>query len=129
MLILLLLAATTVEAAKIRITVESPGGIEQYIHLSRPVNLAPDRPVVFVMHGMKRNADEYRDQWHDLADKHDFLLVVANVGAETDVLCHEDDVRLGRLDVFERKQLVAEDYEQAFPCVRHALSEAGYWRR
>jgi poly(3-hydroxybutyrate) depolymerase len=76
LLILLLLAATTVEAAKIRITVESPGGIEQYIHLSRPVNLAPDRPVVFVMHGMKRNADEYRDQWHDLADKHDFLLVV-----------------------------------------------------
>jgi poly(3-hydroxybutyrate) depolymerase len=76
LLLLLLLVATAAEAAKIRITVESPGGIQQYVYLSRPVNLAPDRPVVFVMHGMQRNADEYRDQWHDLAMEHDFLLVV-----------------------------------------------------
>jgi poly(3-hydroxybutyrate) depolymerase len=72
----LLLVAFSAHAAKIRITVEAPGGLEQHVFLSRPVSLAPDRPVVFVMHGMKRNADEYRDQWHDLAEEHDFLLVV-----------------------------------------------------
>ena len=75
-LLSLLLAAGPSHAAKIRMQVETPGGIEQPVYLSRPVNLAPDRPVVFVMHGMKRNADEYRDQWHDLAEEHDFLLVV-----------------------------------------------------
>ena len=75
-LVLLSLFASAAEAAKIRITTETPGGIEQHVYLSRPVKLAPDRPVVFVMHGMKRNAAEYRDQWHDLAMEHDFLLVV-----------------------------------------------------
>jgi poly(3-hydroxybutyrate) depolymerase len=73
---LLLLAAATAEAAKIRITVETPAGLEQHVFLSRPVGMTPDRPVVFVMHGMRRNADEYRDQWHDLAMEHEFLLVV-----------------------------------------------------
>lgn len=76
LLLVLLLAAAGVQAAKIRITVESPAGIEQYAYLSRPVGMAPDRPVVFVMHGRKRNAAEYRDQWHDLAMAHEFLLVV-----------------------------------------------------
>jgi hypothetical protein len=72
----LLLVALGAQAAKIRITVEALGGVEQYVYLSRPTGLAPDRPLVFVMHGMDRNADEYRDQWHDLAEDYDFLLVV-----------------------------------------------------
>lgn len=55
---------------------ETPGGIEQRVYLTRPVHLAADRPVVFVMHGVGRNAEEYRDQWHKLAIEHDFLLVV-----------------------------------------------------
>jgi len=76
LLLLLLLAAAPLQAAKIRILVESPGGVDQYVYLTRPVHLAPDRPVVFVMHGVQRNADEYRDQWHELAMEHDFLLVV-----------------------------------------------------
>lgn len=46
------------------------------VFLAFPDVLAADRPVVFVMHGVNRNADEYRDQWHDLAVQHDFLLVV-----------------------------------------------------
>ena len=46
------------------------------VYATRPVGLAPDRPVVFVMHGVNRNADDYRDQWHELALEHDFLLVV-----------------------------------------------------
>ena len=42
---------------------------------SRPVGLAADRPVVIVMHGVRRNARDYRDQWHELARRHDFLLL------------------------------------------------------
>jgi dienelactone hydrolase len=64
------------EAAKIQYRVGAWNGLEIRVFMTRPVGLAPDRPVVFVMHGVNRNADEYRDQWHDLAIKHDFLLVV-----------------------------------------------------
>jgi len=71
-----LLPAADAGAAKIRIVVKTPAGLEQRVYLTRPAVLAPDRPVVFVMHGMKRNAAEYRDQWHELAKKHEFLLVV-----------------------------------------------------
>jgi len=42
----------------------------------RPKGFTPDTPILFVMHGVKRNADEYRDNWIDLAD-HDGLLIVA----------------------------------------------------
>lgn len=73
---LLLLPLEEVAAAKIRVVIETPGGIQQRVFLSRPLGLAPDRPVVFVMHGSRRNAWEVRDQWHELAVEHDFLLVV-----------------------------------------------------
>jgi poly(3-hydroxybutyrate) depolymerase len=71
----LLLPLAEAEAAKILIRVETPGGVEQKVYLARPVGLATDRPVVFVMHGAERNADLYRDQWYDLAEEHDFLVV------------------------------------------------------
>ncbi len=33
-------------------------------------------PVVFVMHGVRRNGETYRDNWIDLADENKFLVVV-----------------------------------------------------
>lgn len=72
----LLFPLAEAEAAKIRIELQTPGGVEQKVYLARPVGLAADRPIVFVMHGVRRNADEYRDQWYDLAEEHDFLVVV-----------------------------------------------------
>jgi poly(3-hydroxybutyrate) depolymerase len=75
-LVLLLFTAADAAAAKIRIRTETPAGLKQHVYLARPTKLAPDRPVVFVMHGVRRNADEYRDQWYELAEQHDFLLVV-----------------------------------------------------
>lgn len=71
-----LLPAADASAAKIRIYVETPAGLQQRVYLTRPAGLTADRPVVFVMHGVRRNADEYRDQWHELAKEHNFLLVV-----------------------------------------------------
>lgn len=69
------------EAAKVRIRVETPGGVAQKVYLARPAGLATDRPVVFLMHGAQRNADQYRDQWYELAEEHDFLLVVPEFSA------------------------------------------------
>jgi poly(3-hydroxybutyrate) depolymerase len=68
--------ANPATAAKIQFKFKSWAGPPLRVFASRPVHLASDRPVVFVMHGVNRNADEYRDQWHDLANEHDFLLVV-----------------------------------------------------
>jgi len=77
LLVLLALAwANQAAAAKVLFKVDSWAGPAVRVFATRPVHLAADRPVVFVMHGVNRNADEYRDQWHDLANEHDFLLVV-----------------------------------------------------
>lgn len=64
------------EAARIQYLFKSWDGPALRVFATRPAGLATDRPVVFVMHGKGRNADEYRDQWHDLAEQHNFLLLV-----------------------------------------------------
>lgn len=42
----------------------------------RPEGTDNTVPVVFVMHGVRRNGDTYRDNWIDLADENKFLVVV-----------------------------------------------------
>ena len=71
-----LLCTQTAVAAKVQYEFDGWQGPELRVFVTRPVGLAPDRPVVFVMHGTRRNASDYRDQWHALALEHDFLLVV-----------------------------------------------------
>ena len=39
-------------------------------------------PVLFVMHGMDRNGDEYRDQWIEQADKYGFIVLVPTFSSE-----------------------------------------------
>ncbi|MBU2587811.1 MAG: alpha/beta hydrolase [Alphaproteobacteria bacterium] len=41
-----------------------------------PDRVAADTPVVFVMHGVNRDADRYRDEWAALARQHGFIAVV-----------------------------------------------------
>ncbi|MEJ2385356.1 MAG: hypothetical protein P8Y54_13350, partial [Xanthomonadales bacterium] len=62
--------------AKIRYTFADWAGTPLRVHATRPSGLAADRPVVIVMHGARRNARDYRDQWHELAKRHRFLLLV-----------------------------------------------------
>lgn len=57
-------------------------GPELQVFVTRPPGLTPDRPVIFVMHGMRRNAEEYRDQWHEQALAHNFLLLVPEFSLE-----------------------------------------------
>lgn len=42
----------------------------------KPDGNAADLPVVFVMHGVQRNAEQYRDEWVEAAARRRFLLVV-----------------------------------------------------
>lgn len=51
-------------------------GPEIRVFLLRPKSVAADAPVVFVMHGVKRDADRYFDDWRPLAERFGFVLVV-----------------------------------------------------
>lgn len=46
------------------------------VYYVKAANYDPADPPVLVLHGMKRNADEYRDAWIELAEKHGFFVVV-----------------------------------------------------
>ena len=46
------------------------------IYYFKPHRYHADRPMVFVMHGVKRNADVYRNAWKELARQHNLLVVV-----------------------------------------------------
>ncbi len=41
-----------------------------------PEKLSPQTPVLFVMHGVGRDANRYRDEWKEHAEQHHFILVV-----------------------------------------------------
>ena len=43
---------------------------------NRPVNVEKNADIVFVMHGVKRNGEQYRDDWVSHSEKHRFLLIV-----------------------------------------------------
>jgi hypothetical protein len=42
-----------------------------------PDRVTPDTRVVFVMHGVNRDADRYRDEWATLARQHGFIVIAA----------------------------------------------------
>ena len=46
------------------------------VYYYRPLGDVTTMPILFVMHGVLRNADVYRDNWVELADKHKILVVV-----------------------------------------------------
>jgi hypothetical protein len=48
----------------------------------RPKDFGPETPILFVMHGAKRNADEYRDNWVELAERHRLLIVAPEFSKE-----------------------------------------------
>jgi len=48
----------------------------------RPKSFTPDTPILFVMHGVKRNADDYRDNWTGLADEHSLLIVAPEFSSD-----------------------------------------------
>ncbi|HET9651396.1 MAG TPA: hypothetical protein VFP36_04370 [Usitatibacter sp.] len=45
------------------------------VHLHRPAGFTPDSPILMVMHGVKRNAADYRDYFVAESDRRGFLVV------------------------------------------------------
>lgn len=54
------------------------GGPSLPVYSYRPARAGPEAPIVFVMHGVRRDGDRYRDEWLPLAEKHGFILAVPN---------------------------------------------------
>lgn len=52
------------------------------VFLHHPQSAGADSPIIFVMHGVNRDGDRYRDEWRDLAEQHGFIVVVPNFGRE-----------------------------------------------
>jgi hypothetical protein len=79
LLLTLTMGSMPVQASKIQYKYKAWSGPELKIVVTRPVGLAADRPVVFVMHGDHGDADHFRERWHELAIKYDFLLVTPEI--------------------------------------------------
>ncbi len=52
------------------------------VHYFKPAGLTAESPVWFVMHGVNRNADEYRDNWIELGTTHRALIVTPRFSKE-----------------------------------------------
>lgn len=46
------------------------------VFVYKPQTSGANSRIVFVMHGVQRDGDRYRDEWRDLAEKHDLIVVV-----------------------------------------------------
>jgi acetylornithine deacetylase/succinyl-diaminopimelate desuccinylase-like protein/poly(3-hydroxybutyrate) depolymerase len=50
------------------------------VFVHKPQTTGADSRIVFVMHGVQRDGDRYRDEWRDLAEKHNLIVVVPTFG-------------------------------------------------
>jgi poly(3-hydroxybutyrate) depolymerase len=55
-------------------------GPELPVFVHKPETSGANSRIVFVMHGVLRDGDRYRDEWRDLAEKHDLIIVVPTFG-------------------------------------------------
>ncbi len=71
----------------------------------KPANFSKDTPILFVLHGMLRNPDEYRDQWKEHAEKYGIMLLVP--GFTEELFPGPNGYNLGNIFVAATKQEVA----------------------
>lgn len=57
-------------------------GQEIEVYYYRPETVSRTLPVVFVMHGTNRDADRYRDEWAEIAEERDILVIVPEFNDE-----------------------------------------------
>lgn len=65
------------------------------VYYYMPSNYSSDSKILFVIHGVNRNADEYRDQWSKLAEKYNALLIVPEFSLENFPL--DQDYNMGHI--------------------------------
>ncbi|MBU6211631.1 MAG: hypothetical protein KJS73_05470, partial [Gammaproteobacteria bacterium] len=69
------LAGVDVPGSK-RLTVSDWGGAPITLWYLRGANTSADAPIVFVMHGVGRDADRYLAEWRDIALANELVVVV-----------------------------------------------------
>lgn len=69
-------------AGRIEVAGAAPDGSPMVVWTYRPKGLKRNRPVVVVMHGVKRDASDYRDNWIAAADKYRLLVVAPEMTKE-----------------------------------------------
>lgn len=52
------------------------------VYTYRPEGEVENMPILFVLHGTLRNADDYRDNWVELAEKHKVLIITPEFSEE-----------------------------------------------
>jgi acetylornithine deacetylase/succinyl-diaminopimelate desuccinylase-like protein/poly(3-hydroxybutyrate) depolymerase len=72
----------TLVSGSSRIEFSGWSGPKLPVFVHKPQNAGPDSRIVFVMHGVYRDGDRYRDEWRDLAEKHDLIIVVPTFGRQ-----------------------------------------------
>lgn len=78
-----LFAATTAPAGATKGSFPfSSGGHKLTVWYYRPAAAKPDAPVLFVIHGVGRNGEDYLNDWVEFADQKHFLLVVPEFSKE-----------------------------------------------
>lgn len=63
-----------------QITFSGWSGPKLPVYVHKPQTAGGSSRIVFVMHGVQRDGDRYRDEWRNLADKHDLIIVVPTFG-------------------------------------------------
>ena len=72
--------AAAAETGQFRFDEWSGPGLDVYY--AHPRALKPDMPVIFVMHGMSRTAQRYRDEWATLAVDSGFVVIAPHFDSE-----------------------------------------------
>jgi hypothetical protein len=61
---------------------EAWGGPELRVYTQRPERVTPGTEIIIVLHGMRRNADDYRDDWRTISDACDAVILVPRFDAQ-----------------------------------------------
>ncbi len=91
--------------------------ITVYYHM--PEKLTPNRPIVFIMHGVDRIGSDYRDAWKSYADKYNFLLITPEFSKEN----WPGGRRYNRGNMYDSKGKLIEKSKWAFTAIEHLFDE------
>lgn len=64
-----------VGSGRLKLAGAAPDGAAMPLWYHRPAGYVASGPVVIVLHGLNRDADNYRDNWVELADRHRLLIL------------------------------------------------------
>jgi poly(3-hydroxybutyrate) depolymerase len=106
-----------------RLEVEDQWGKPVPVYVYEPAKLRRDSPVLFVLHGLRGNAEEYLEAWIPEADRHGVLLVAPQFSAaryRSSRVYQAGNVLDSRGRPNGRRQWVFREIERIFDSVREA---------